>query len=60
MNSYFLCNRQVTILTGFTASYSNQCHPLLHFVDVYLISQDLDIVQLLSDIQWDFTMCFNG
>ena len=57
---------KVTFLTDLTASYCNKCHPMLHFVDADLIRQEknyfdeLDIVQLLRDIQWDFKVCFKG
>ena len=29
-------------------------------VDLKKYFHDLDIIQLLSDIQWDFTVCLNG
>ena len=53
---------KVTILSESTASYCKNGHPLFtcNFVDVDVMSQDLDIIQFLSDIQWNFTLCLNG
>ena len=64
MNSYFYATDNIVeFKTDLTAFYCYQCDPLFHFVDVDMIIKkyfyDLDIIQVLNDIQWDFTVGFN-
>ena len=62
MISQYYAIDNIVECTDLTASYCYECHPMFHFADVDLIKtriffHDLDILHLLSDIQWDFTVC---